>query len=132
MFENEIADAQTMVMTKLQELQVASDMLAVWKTRQALAYNAAQCSASDKIVLPATAKATKTIRFKKTGYTVATAKRKKSFLIFVHTRISTPPSFEEIKILVKDAADSYATFRWCKGLSDVSILGLYNYCKDNF
>ncbi len=132
MFENEIADAQGVVMAKLQELQMASDILAIWKTRQALAYNAAQCNAADKTVLPANAKATKTIRFKKTGYTVATAKRKKGFLIFVHARISTPPSFEDVQRLVKDAADSYATFRWCKGLSDVSILGLYQYCKSNF
>lgn len=131
MYEKEIEAANKLMLQKMQELQEACDMLAMWKLKYALAYNDDQMKAKPVEILPATAKATKVIRYKKTGYNVATLARKKTFLALMRRTTMTMLSFEDTLNFVKVTSEK-ATFRWCKGLSDVSILGLYQYCKANF
>lgn len=132
MFEKEIAAANEKLWEKMNELQIACDTLAMWKLREATVFNSTQEKAVPSPSLAANAKATKVIRFKQTGYTVATLKRRKNFLAFIKSRNQEMISYEELVKHVALAAEIRATFKWCKGLSDVSVLGLYQYCKKNF
>ena len=132
MFEKEIAAANEEMLRKMNEFQIACDTLAMWKLREATMFNRAQEKTVPSPTLAANAKATKVIRFKQTGYTVATLKRRKNFLAFVKSRNQEMISYEELVKHVALAAELRATFKWCKGLSDVSVLGLYQYCKKNF
>lgn len=130
MFEKEIQTAQADVMVKLNELQIASDTLAIWKTKAALAFNKSQEAACNTEVAQANMKATRVIRYKKTGYSVATLKRKKMFALHLRQQGLIYMSFESVQKHVEILGRDMARFRWCRNLSEISILGLFNFCKE--
>jgi len=79
-----------------------------------------------------THKCTRVVRFKRTGYTVASNYRRKLFLARMQRNGVVPieqVTFEFVKSCCKAFSVSEANFRWAGKLSEVSILGLYNFIK---
>ena len=81
--------------------------------------------------LPANAKATKEVRFKKTGYTRTTKGRKLMILQEWRRSPHSNLNFDEFEAFIKKLGRMQATrFGWCSNLSQVAILNAYNYVLD--
>jgi hypothetical protein len=124
------------VATKTAELQKAMEELAIAKILSAIKLGQIGATPEKQVTIAPveeqTHKCTRVVRFKKTGYTVASNYRRKLFLARMQRNGVVPVeqvTFEFVKSCCKAFSISEANFRWAGKLSDVSILGLYNFIK---
>ena len=133
MYEKEIEAQTKKVANYLELLQIEMEKLAAWKCQAALQFLETQSNSKPAPVQEQTAKMTKTVLFKKTGYTVTTEKRRRHFCIKLKIYIKKEDlSYEVVKKHVGIFGQNFKTFGWCNKLSDTTIFNLYKYCRDNY